>query len=386
MLLKPPEDNSIQGVNFCFTKRCSMTDKEYMAFAISLAEKTIGQTSPNPSVGAVVVKDGRIVGIGTHLKAGEAHAEVHALNMAGSEAEGATIYVTLEPCSHFGKTPPCANLIIEKKVKRCVIAAVDQNPIVSNNGISRLRDAGIEVEVGLLKDEAASLNTFFNYYQTHKRPFVTLKTATSLDGKIATYTGDSKWITSSLARQDVHKYRHEHDAILVGIGTVLADDPSLTCRLRDGGINPIRVILDSNLRRPINAKVVTDNQAPTWIIAGSDVSRDKQMELEKYGVKVIKLSDKSITIDELLSTLGKHGIQSVFVEGGAKVNGSFLESGAFQRVITYIAPKLIGGQEALTSFAGKGFELMKDVPELEIASVQMIGEDIKIVSLPKERV
>ncbi|OZM57143.1 riboflavin biosynthesis protein RibD [Lottiidibacillus patelloidae] len=363
-----------------------MTDKEYMALAISLAQKTIGQTSPNPAVGAVVVKDGRIVGLGTHLKAGEPHAEVHALHMAGENAKGSTIYVTLEPCSHFGKTPPCANLIIEKQVKRCVIASVDSNPIVTNNGIARLKEAGIDVEVGLLKEEAEALNPYFNFYQIYKRPFVTLKTATSLDGKIATYSGDSKWITGKEAREDVHKYRHEHDAILVGVGTVLADDPSLTCRVPNGGINPIRIILDTSLRTPKTAKVVTDNEAPTWIIVGSGVLDEKKQEFEKLGVKVIIIKEPTISISELLKTLGENGIQSLFVEGGAKVNGSFLEAKAFQQVITYIAPKLIGGSNAPTSFAGTGFENIKGVPLLKVKSVEKIGDDIKIVSLPKERV
>jgi diaminohydroxyphosphoribosylaminopyrimidine deaminase / 5-amino-6-(5-phosphoribosylamino)uracil reductase len=363
-----------------------MTDKEYMALAISLAQKTIGQTSPNPSVGAVVVKDGRIVGLGTHLKAGEPHAEVHALNMAGGDAKGSTIYVTLEPCSHFGKTPPCANLIIEKQVKRCVIASVDSNPLVTNNGIARLKEAGIDVEVGLLKEEAEDLNHFFNYYQSCKLPYVTLKTATSLDGKIATHSGDSKWITGSEAREDVHKYRHMHDAILVGVGTVLADDPSLTCRLPSGGLNPIRIILDTALRTPESAKVVTDNEAPTWIVVGNEASKQKQSVFEDLGVKVLRLKETKITVAELLQSLGENGIQSLFVEGGSKVNGSFLEAEAFQQVITYIAPKLIGGSNARTSFAGTGFEKMKDVPLLNVKSVEKIGEDIKIVSVPKERV
>jgi diaminohydroxyphosphoribosylaminopyrimidine deaminase / 5-amino-6-(5-phosphoribosylamino)uracil reductase len=362
-----------------------MTDKEYMALAISLAEKTVGQTSPNPAVGAVVVKDGRIVGVGTHLKAGEPHAEVHALKMAGDQAKDATIYVTLEPCSHFGKTPPCANLLIEKEVKRCVIASVDPNPLVNQSGISKLRAAGIEVEVGVLREEAEQLNKFFYYFQRKKQPYVTMKTATSLDGKIATYTGDSKWITSPPAREDVHKYRHTHDAILVGVGTVLADDPSLTCRLPDGGVNPIRIILDTMLTTSVNAKVVTDNEAPTWIVVGSEAPKDKQEHFETLGIKIIRLKDKKIKIPELLQTLGDLKVLSVFVEGGSQVNGSFLQAQAFQEVVTYIAPKLIGGSGAKTSFAGVGFENMQEVAQLEIRSVEMIGQDVKIISTPKER-
>ncbi len=360
-----------------------MNDHTYMRLALQLAQSTKGQTSPNPVVGAVVVKNGEIIGMGSHLKAGTEHAEVHALRMAGEQAQGATIYVTLEPCSHYGKTPPCADLIIEKGLQRVVIACLDPNPVVAGRGVAKLRNANIEVEIGILEAEAIELNkVFFHYIQTN-RPFVTLKTATSLDGKIATTSGESKWITGELAREDVHQLRHEHDAILVGVGTVLVDNPSLTTRRAIGGKNPIRIILDQKLRTPLDAKIVTDTQAETWIITTNTASSNKRIQLQELGVNVIVLDEEKIEIEELLSVLGERGITSIFVEGGGTVNDSFLRSRSVQEVITYIAPKLIGGKDAPTSFTGQGFAKIGDVLQLKIKNVTQLGEDLKIVSVPK---
>lgn len=360
-----------------------MTDQEYMRLALDLAKAAQGQTSPNPTVGAVVVKDGVIVGFGAHLKAGEGHAEVHALKMAGDKAEGATAYVTLEPCSHFGKTPPCSNLLIEKKVKRVVVASLDNNPLVSGKGVQRLKDAGIEVEVGVLETEARELNTVFFHYMAEHKPYVTIKTAMSLDGKIATVTGESKWITGEQARLDVHRYRHEHDAILVGVNTVLADNPSLTTRLPNGGKHPIRIILDTNLRTPLDSLVVTDGMAPTWIIVGSHVPQEKWEQYTSDMVTVIRASKSRIEINEVLAILGEKGILSLFVEGGQQVNASFLEAKCFQQFIVYISPKLIGGQAAPTIFGGSGFSSLADAASLSIQSIETIGDDIKIVAIPK---
>lgn len=353
-----------------------------MKMAIALAKETLGQTTPNPVVGAVVVKNGRILGIGAHLKAGEPHAEVHAIQMAGENAQGATIYVTLEPCSHFGKTPPCADLIIKSGIKRVVVASVDPNPKVAGQGIKKLQDAGIEVEVGLLKEKADELNEVFFHYIQSKTPYVTLKSAISLDGKIATVTGESKWITGEEARLDVHRYRHQHDAILVGINTVLKDDPSLTTRLSGDGKNPIRVILDTHLRTPLTSKVVTDNLAETWIVVGNNVDANKQAEFTKRSIKVIQLQQEKIEIMPLLKTLGELGVTSLFVEGGASINGSFLKEKAVQQIITYIAPKLIGGSDTPTSFGGSGVQSLSDALQVNIQSVEKIGDDIKIISKP----
>lgn len=360
-----------------------MNDSSYMKLALQLAKSAKGQTSPNPLVGAVVVRDGEVVGMGAHLKAGTEHAEVHAIKMAGDKAKGATIYVTLEPCSHHGKTPPCADLIIEKELRRVVVATLDPNPLVAGKGIEKLKNANIEVNVGILEEEARELNKVFIHYIGNRTPFVTVKTATSLDGKIATSTGESKWITGSEARKDVHQLRHEHDAILVGVGTVLADDPSLTTRRQNGGKNPIRVILDQQLRTPLNAKIITDKQADTWIITTNQATQLKQDELIKLGVKVSKMDHDKIDIKKLLALLGESGITSLFVEGGSTVNDSFLRSHCINEVITYIAPKLIGGKDAPTSFSGMGFNNIEDALLLSIKEVKQLGDDLKIVSVPK---
>ncbi|MGZ4107522.1 MAG: bifunctional diaminohydroxyphosphoribosylaminopyrimidine deaminase/5-amino-6-(5-phosphoribosylamino)uracil reductase RibD, partial [Tumebacillaceae bacterium] len=267
-----------------------MNDQQYMQFALDIASQAKGRTNPNPLVGAVIVKDGRIVGFGAHLKAGEPHAEVHAFRMAGDAAEGATLYVTLEPCSHHGKTPPCADLVVRSKVKRVVVAMQDPNPLVAGRGTTRIREAGIEVEVGVLEAQAKRLNERFIYNITTTLPFVVLKTAMTLDGKIATSTNDSRWITGPQAREAVHRLRDEVDGILVGIGTVLADDPELTTRLPEGGgKNPTRVILDSKLRIEEAAKVLDTSVAPTWIVTGPDVDEQKKQRLLARGVEIIAM-------------------------------------------------------------------------------------------------
>lgn len=362
-----------------------MIDIDYMDLAINVARAGVGQTSPNPVVGAVVVNDNRVVGIGAHLKAGEPHAEVHAIRMAGEKAENSTIYVTLEPCSHYGKTPPCAELLINSKVKRVVIATTDPNPLVAGKGIKLLKDAGIDVEVGVRKEEADALNKVFYHTMLSKLPFVTLKAAISLDGKIATVTGESKWITGDVARLDVHKLRHQHDAILVGVGTVIADNPSLTTRLPNGGKNPIRVILDTHLRTPIDSRIVTDGEAETIIIVNNQVEDTKVNLFQEKGIKILSLETEKIVIHDVLTLLSKHGITSVFVEGGSEVNGSFVKEKAVNQVITYIAPKIIGGSKAPSSIGGSGFEQMSEVLQLSIQSVEQLGDDIKIIAVPKEQ-
>lgn len=359
-----------------------MNDYDFMKLALSMAEATTGQTSPNPMVGAVLVKDHQVVGLGAHVKAGDAHAEVHAIQMAGEKSRGATLYVTLEPCSHYGKTPPCAELIIQSGIKKVFVATVDPNPQVCGNGIQRMKQAGIEVEVGLLQEEAKKLNKVFFHYASSGLPYVTVKTAISLDGKIATVTGESKWITSKEAREDVHRFRHMHDAILVGVNTIIKDDPMLTTRLINGGENPIRIILDTTLRIPLNSNVVTDKSAETYIISGNSVDPCKEEALIRQGVEIIKMEKSFIEMKEMLKVLGERGITSIFVEGGAKVQGSFLKENAFQEVITYIAPKLIGGDNAPATFGGAGIEKIKDVPLLRFSQIDKIGNDIRIIAVP----
>lgn len=361
-----------------------MRDQDYMNLAINVAKAGVGQTTPNPVVGAVIVNDGHVVGIGAHLKAGEPHAEVHAVRMAGEKAQNATAYVTLEPCSHHGKTPPCADLLITSKVKRVVVATTDPNPLVAGKGIAKLKAAGIEVEVGVCKEQADALNAVFFHYLDKKRPYVTLKSATTLDGKIATVTGESKWITGEAARQDVHLYRSIHDAILVGVNTVLMDNPSLTTRLPNGtGKNPIRVILDSKLRTPMDSQIVNDGKAETWIIVSNQVKQEKMNEFSgKKGVRIIQLQEDNLAISTMLTRLGEEGISSIFVEGGAEVNGSFLKEKAINQVIVYLAPKLFGGKQAPTAIGGSGIESIDDSLQLTIKSVEQLGEDVKIIAEP----
>ncbi|WP_042342436.1 bifunctional diaminohydroxyphosphoribosylaminopyrimidine deaminase/5-amino-6-(5-phosphoribosylamino)uracil reductase RibD [Bacillus timonensis] len=356
-----------------------------MSLAINVAKAGVGQTSPNPVVGAVIVNEGRVVGIGAHLKAGEPHAEVHAIRMAGEKAKNATAYVTLEPCSHHGKTPPCADLLITSNVKRVVIATTDPNPLVAGKGIAKLKAAGIEVEVGVCKEQADQLNAVFYHFLEKKLPYVTLKSATTLDGKIATVTGESKWITGEAARNDVHLYRSIHDAILVGVNTVLVDNPSLTTRLPNGtGKNPIRIILDSTLRTPLDTNVVNDGKAETWIVVTNKVTQEKINEFSgKKGVRVLQLPESSLSVTAVLTLLGEESISSIFVEGGAEVNGSFLKEKAINQVIVYLAPKLFGGKHAPTSIGGIGVESIDDAVQLTIKSVEQLGEDIKIVAQPR---
>jgi len=354
-----------------------------MNLALNLAKGTLGQTSPNPVVGAVLVKENQIVGMGAHLKAGEAHAEVHAIQMAGIKAKGATLYVTLEPCSHFGKTPPCSDLVIRTGIKKVFVATTDPNPQVAGTGIERIRKAGIEVHLGLLQEEARELNKVFFYNIRTGLPFVTLKSAISLDGKTATVTGESKWITGEEARNDVHQYRHQHDAILVGVNTLIKDNPTLTTRLASGGKNPVRIILDTHLRTPKNANVIIDHLARTWIITAETTNSNLVSEYRELGIEIIKLSGEHISIHEMLKVIAEKGITSLFVEGGSEVHGSFLKEHAFQQVITYIAPKLIGGKQAPTSFGGEGIEKMTEIMSLKIKEVAMVGDDIKIIAEPR---
>jgi diaminohydroxyphosphoribosylaminopyrimidine deaminase / 5-amino-6-(5-phosphoribosylamino)uracil reductase len=359
-----------------------MNDPFYMSLAINLAKGTLGQTSPNPVVGAVLVNENQIVGMGAHWKAGEPHAEVHAIQMAGEKAKDATLYVTLEPCSHFGKTPPCSDLVIRTGIKKVFIATTDPNPQVAGRGIERLKNAGIEVEVGLLQQEALELNKVFFYNIRTGLPYVTLKTAISLDGKIATVTGESKWITGESARNDVHRFRHWHDAILVGVNTVIKDDPTLTTRLTSGGKNPIRIILDTHLKIPIEANVITDQQSPTWIVTGSEVNPKLESEFRNLGIEIVKMASPHISIPEMLKVIGEKGITSLFVEGGSEVHGSFLKDRAFQQVIAYIAPKLIGGKLAPASFGGAGIEKIADTVQLTFREVELVGNDIRIIAEP----
>jgi diaminohydroxyphosphoribosylaminopyrimidine deaminase/5-amino-6-(5-phosphoribosylamino)uracil reductase len=276
----------------------------YMQLALDNALAMKGQTDPNPLVGSVIVNDNRVVGIGAHLKAGEPHAEIHAIRMAGEKARGGTIYVTLEPCSHYGRTGPCAVAIVEAGIKKVVISSLDPNPLVAGNGVKILRDAGIEVETGILEKESQQMNEVFNKFIVEKVPFVTMKSGITLDGKVASRTNNSKWITSEEARLDVHKLRNENAAILVGVNTVIHDDPELTTRIPNGR-NPIRVVLDSSLRIPMDAKLITDRKAETWIFTSEGCDNAKKDQLESLGIKVFFAGRSQVNPQEVLKILGK---------------------------------------------------------------------------------
>ncbi|WP_409298657.1 bifunctional diaminohydroxyphosphoribosylaminopyrimidine deaminase/5-amino-6-(5-phosphoribosylamino)uracil reductase RibD [Peribacillus sp. SCS-26] len=354
----------------------------YMKLALESAAAMKGQTDPNPLVGSVIVNHNRIVGIGAHLKAGGPHAEIHALRMAGEEAAGGTIYVTLEPCSHHGRTGPCAEAIVAAGIKRVVIAAGDPNPLVSGRGISILEGAGIEVISGILEQESVRMNEVFNKYIAEQLPFVTLKSGITLDGKIASRSNHSKWITSEEARLDVQRMRNENKAILVGVGTVIHDDPSLTARIPNGR-NPIRVIMDTTLRIPLGAKVIQDREAETWIFTGSRYDVKKMERLKELGIKVFTTNSPSgVDPVQLLHTLGEKQVSSLLIEGGGTVNAAFLEQGLVDKVVLYLAPKIIGGRNAPTFFEGTGFEKMSDALEFKDYSMTPVGPDFKFIGYP----
>ena len=356
-----------------------MRDEEYMAEALKLAKKGQGRTSPNPMVGAVIVKDGKIVGRGYHKKAGEPHAEIFAINEAKELAKDATLYVTLEPCAHYGRTGPCAEAVIKANIKRVVAAMKDPNPKVAGKGIKMLGDAGIEVDVGVLEDDAKKLNRAFLKWITTGLPFVILKTAMTLDGKIATKTGESKWITGEVAREKVHELRNNADAIIVGINTVIADNPSLTTRLRTGkSKNPIRVILDSKAKIPLNSKVLTDGEAKTIVVVAENADEKNVIAIESTGAEVVVCGKDRVDIKELLKILGSREITSLLVEGGGEVNYSFIEQKLFDRVYAFIAPKILGGRNSRLAVAGEGFDSLSDAVLLSNMEVEKLGVDILI--------
>lgn len=357
-------------------------DATFMARALELARRGLGRTSPNPAVGAVIVRDGRVVGEGYHQKAGTPHAEIHALRAAGEKARGATLYVTLEPCCHYGRTPPCTGAIIAAGVNRVVAAMADPNPRVAGGGFRALRQAGIEVETGLLADEARRLNEAFIKYITTGRPWVTLKMALTLDGKIATRTGAARWITGPAARQKAHELRDTHDAVLVGIGTVLADDPELTTRLPDGrGRDAIRVILDSHLRLPLNARVVNlRSEAPTLVVTTAAAPAAARESLAARGAEVLVLpeEDGRVAWQPLLAELARRQVTSILVEGGAGVNATALAAGVVDKVVAFIAPKIFGGKEAPSPVGGRGVADPEAAWRLEKLEVERCGEDIML--------
>ena len=354
----------------------------FMNRALTLAEIAKGRTSPNPLVGAVVVKDGKIIAEGYHKKAGGPHAEIHALDAAGEKADGATLYVNLEPCCHWGRTPPCTNAIIKSGIAKVYLAHLDPNPKVAGKGIQALETAGIKTNVGVCAKAAETLNEVYIKHITTGYPFVILKTAMSLDGKIATTTGESQWITSESSREKAHEIRDQVDAIIVGIGTILSDNPALTTRLPDKkGKDPIRIVLDSHARTPLTARVINPDSLTEVIIAVTpQAPEEKIAQLKKRDAEVIVIPDKDgrVCFKTLMQTLGERDITSVLVEGGGKVNASVLESGLVDKVMCFIAPKFIGGRQAPGIIDGDGIKRLIDAPELQRLTVTQLDKDLLI--------
>lgn len=357
-------------------------DIKYMLRALDLAKLGKGYVNPNPLVGAVIVKENRIVGEGYHKKYGEPHAEINAFRNAIEDVTEAILYVTLEPCSHFGKTPPCVDEILRRGIKKVVIAMEDPNPLVSGRGIDKLKSYGVEVVVGLLQNEAKKLNETFIKFITTNMPFCTIKTAMTLDGKIATHTGNSKWITNEMSRKHTHVLRHEYASIMVGIGTIIEDNPHLTTRLNQVySKNPIRVIVDSRGRIPLVANVLDCNDDKKTIIAVTDLAdKEKLKAIENKGAKVIVTpnQDKKVDLQFLMKSLGEMKINSVLVEGGSTLNYSLLHEGLVDKMITFIAPKIIGGNSAKTSVGGQGIAYIDDCILLRDMNISKFDDDLMI--------
>ena len=362
-----------------------MTNSDYMKLAIQLALQGTGHTSPNPLVGAVIVKDDQIIGQGYHARYGDLHAERAALAACTQSPEGATIYVTLEPCCHHGKQPPCTEAILESGIKHVIIGSRDPNPLVSGKGSRILREHGIEVTEDFMREECDAINAIFFHYIQTGMPYVTLKYAMTMDGRIATRTGASRWITGEKARENVHKDRNRHAAILAGIGTVLTDDPLLNCRI-EGGKDPLRVICDTKLRIPLDSQIVrTAKEIPTIIAAGEDLDQSissKLTALKAAGCRILPLplKDGHPDLHALMEALGKEKIDSVLIEGGSQIAWSALSCGIVKNIQTYIAPKIFGSQQAPGPVGGTGVELPAECFALGAPKITTLGDDILIES------
>lgn len=356
--------------------------ENYMKLAIAQARKAIGRVSPNPMVGAVVVKRGEIVSLGYHHQAGSPHAEINALKQAGKKAKNADLYINLEPCCHYGRTPPCVDAIIDSGIKRVIVGIEDPNPLVSGKGIAKLRAAGIITHTGVLQEACRQLNEIYIKYITRKVPFVVLKIASSLDGKIATRRGDSKGITSPASIQRVHQLRDQLDGIMVGIGTVRADNPLLTTRLKGKvGKDPIRVIVDSRLRISPRARVFNSNSKAGVILATCvGVSSRKKEQLEKLGANIISVNSSNGMVDlrKLMRALGKLQITSLLIEGGSGIATSALRAGVVDKILFFYAPKILGGQSAYGITAGKGVEYVRQSLHVQDVNARKCGDDILV--------
>lgn len=367
-----------------------MPEEKYMRRAIELAKKGSGHVNPNPLVGAVIVRDGEIIGEGYHECYGQLHAERNAIANAkkrGNSLEGSTIYVTLEPCCHYGKTPPCTEAIIEEKIARVVVGSDDPNPLVSGKGFQMLREKGIEVIPHFLKEECDAMNHVFFHYIRTGTPYVAMKYAMTMDGKIACYTGDSKWVTGEESRAHVQTLRNHYKGIMAGIGTVLADDPMLNCRI-EGGRDPIRIIADSHLRIPMDSQLVrTAGQQPLIVACLPDADEEKAAQLQEKGVEVLRIpgvttaditeeQKEVISLPVLMKELGARKIDGILLEGGGQLNESALQAGIVDRIYCYIAPKIFGGAQAKTPVEGQGLTRAADAWQFDRIGMQEFGQDI----------
>lgn len=360
------------------------TDIKFMREALALARSQMGKTSPDPMVGALVVKDDRIISTGYHAEQSTPHAEAFAIKKAGSKARGATLYLNLEPCCHYGYNPPCTDAIIKAGIKRVVAAMQDPNPLVNGKGFAQLKDAGIKVKVGVLEEEARELNEAFIKYITTNMPFVILKTAMSMDGKVATVTGDSIYITGLASRQYVHVLRVYVDAMMLGVNTVIIDDPKLTVRDIGGEKiekrNPKKIILDTNAEIPLNSYVLKHEPEKTIVVAGEGASKKKLDKIRRTGASVLRAATKGDGIDlrKLMAELGEDKITSIMIESGGTLASSALKEGIVDKVMFFIAPKIIGGKTAPTPVAGNGFKKLSQAINLKNPSVRMFGNDVLI--------
>lgn len=358
-----------------------MIEEKYMRRAIELARLGEGYVNPNPLVGAVIVKEGQIIGEGYHEKYGEKHAERNAIESSKEDLEGSTIYVTLEPCCHHGKQPPCVDAIIEAKISKVVIGSNDPNPLVSGKGIEKLRENKIEVVTGFLKEECDEINEVFFHYIRTKTPFVVMKYAMTMDGKIATSSGRARWVSGEESRAHVQILRNKLSGIMLGVQTVIADDPALTCRIK-GGVNPTRIICDSNLRIPFESEIVKTAYLVPTIIATCSDDKEKIAYLEEKSCKILKVEKKDDRLDlkDLMKKLGEEGIDSILLEGGGTLNWSALNQRIVNKVCTYIAPKLFGGKDAKTPVEGEGVFSPPDAFMLKNTKIRHFGDDIYLES------
>jgi len=358
-------------------------DIKFMNRAIELSKNGKGSVNPNPLVGAVIVKKGRIIGEGFHEYFGGPHAEINALNSASEDVKDSAIYVTLEPCNHFGKTPPCTDRIIKEKFSKVIVGMNDPNPLVNGMGIKKLEDSGIDVKTGILENDIEKLNEIYNKFTISKMPFCTIKTAMTLDGKISTFSGNSKWISNKKSREYVHDLRHQYSGIMVGVNTIIKDNPELTDRSNHiKKHHPVRIIVDSTGRLPINAKVLNTINARTIIAVTKNAGNEFINAINQKGAEVLLCQEKNKRVDliHLFSELGKMNIDSILVEGGSTLNFSVLEGGIADKLLTFISPKLIGGIDSKTPVGGKGFDKISEAIKLRIENIERFEEDILVES------